>query len=149
MRWHSGGKPVRTKNVSSMLTRYVHQNKPSKQGRRRRTLLEIYSNLHYKTKLRVLVAQELKDTTPATPETKKQHAARKMAVYQRLRAQHWQQESSDVQAEVQKIYDDQEDSDRDDSSSDRDEDDEDSDDSDDDDDDEETSEKKLLGRQQK
>lgn len=72
-----------------------------------------------------------------------------MAVYQRLRAQHWQQESSDVQAEVQKIYDDQEDSDRDDSSSDRDEDDEDSDDSDDDDDDEETSEKKLLGRQQK
>lgn len=147
MRWHSGGKPVRTKNVSSMLTRYLHQSKASKQGRRRRTLLEIYSNLHYKTKLRVLVAQELKDTTPVTPETKKQHDARKMAIYQRLRAEHWQQESGDVQAEVQKIYDDQEDSDHDDSNSDRDND-SDSDDSNDDDD-EEASEKKLLGRQQK
>src|ERR1700733_16175875 len=143
MRWHSGGKPVRTKNISSMLTRYVRR-KPSKKGRRRRTLLEIYSNLHYKTKLRVLVAQELKDTTPATQETKKQHAARKMAIYQRLRAQQWEQESSDVQAEVQKIYDDQEDSDNDRNSDRSDEDD--SDDSDDDDD-EETSKKKILGRQ--
>lgn len=68
-------------------------------------MLEIYSDLYYRTKFHAQVSKELEDGTAQAPETTKQYAARKMAIYQKHRSLAWASETEEVKATVQKIYD--------------------------------------------
>jgi hypothetical protein len=67
--------------------------------------LEVYSDRYYKPKLQVLVNQQLNDDPQyASLSQKKQHA-RQLSVYLHVRADCWKNESDEIKAEIQKIFD--------------------------------------------
>lgn len=101
---------------------------------RKRTMLVIYSDLYYKKKLQPLVNAALKEEPEAL--SPQEQSSRQLKHYQRIRAECWASESSEVREEVLKIYDAEHNADEDEEENEDDEDDEDSD------------EKTLLVRQQ-
>ena len=66
-------------------------------------MLVIYSDLYYKKKIQPLVNAALESEPDSL--TQPEHASRQLGHYQRIRAQCWASESSDVREEVLKIYD--------------------------------------------
>ena len=97
-------------------------------------MLVIYSDLYYKKKLQPLVNAALKEEPEAL--SPQEQSSRQLKHYQRIRAECWASESSEVREEVLKIYDAEHNADEDEEENEDDEDDEDSD------------EKTLLVRQQ-
>ena len=71
---------------------------------RKRTKLEIYSDLYYKERFYKEVQKEIRETKPQGPETLKEAAARKLAIYQKHRACAWDSETDDIKAIVKKVY---------------------------------------------
>ena len=106
MRWHSSAKPVRTKNPRSLLACYVQKNN---QGRKKstckRTVLEVYSDLYYDSKLCDKVKEEIEKDSAYASLSQSEHLTRHMVVYCKICTKSWANESDDVKAEVQKIYD--------------------------------------------
>lgn len=97
---------MRTKNPQSLLARYLHKvNKAPKKPKRRHTLLEIYSDNYYKSKLQSLVNDELKDDPQYASLPKKKQHAHQLSVYLRIRADCWKNESDEVKTEIQKLFD--------------------------------------------
>lgn len=81
--------------------------KGPKKPKRKHTILEVYSDRYYKSKLQALVNEELKDDSEfASLPSKKKHA-HQLSVYRRIRADCWKNESDDVKAEIQEIFDDE------------------------------------------
>jgi hypothetical protein len=112
--------------------------KGSKKATRKRTLLEVYSELYYKSKLQGLVSAAVQADPEYNSLPSAGRAARHMSLYHQIRADSWATESDDVKVVVQGIYDKEH----------QDKADEDIDKDDEDEDDEEVDEKKLLQRQQ-
>ena len=80
---------------------------------RKRTILEIYSDLYYKTKFAEQVHEELTETTPDHPESKHARSARKMEIYRRWRELSWAAQDDKVKAHVQQVYNEENDTDQD------------------------------------
>lgn len=98
---------MRNKNPQNLLTRYIGNSskKGHKKPKRKHTILEVYSDRYYKSKLQVLVNEELKnDPDFASLPSKKKHA-HQLSVYRRIRAECWKNESDEVKAEIQNIFD--------------------------------------------
>ena len=98
---------MRNKNPQNLLTRYIGNSskKGHKKPKRKHTILKVYSDRYYKSKLQVLVNEELKnDPDFASLPSKKKHA-HQLSVYRRIRAECWKNESDEVKAEIQKIFD--------------------------------------------
>ena len=150
VRWHGLAKPVRTRSPRSLLSRYVRKVSNAKgkgMATRKRTILEIYSELYYDSKLRSIVKEELDSDLSYSSLTQNERSARQMTAYRKIRAEAYATESDDVKAEIQKIYD-QEHHDKDDPSHEEEEEEEDDDDNNDNDDNGRTNEKDLLQRQE-
>jgi hypothetical protein len=98
---------VRTKNPQSLLSRYIRNSakKGSKKPKRKHTILEVYSDRYYKSKLQGLVNEELKNDPEFASLAKKKQPAYQLSVYRRIRADCWKDESDDVKAEIQNIFD--------------------------------------------
>lgn len=98
---------MRTKNPQSLLTRYIHNSvkKGPKKQKRKHTILEVYSDRYYKSKLQSLVNEELKNNPEFASLSKKKKLAQRLLVYRRIRADCWKDESDEVKAEIQKIFD--------------------------------------------
>jgi hypothetical protein len=143
---------VRTKNPQDIFTRYLHKfpKKASKRSKRRHSIIEVYSDRYYKSKLQNLVNEELKDDSDYASLSQQKQKAFQFSVYLRIRADCWKNESDEVKAEIQNIFDeehgvkDEQDDENADGTDSKEDEDNDNDFSDDDDDDE----KSLLQRQQ-
>ena len=98
---------MRTKNPQSLLTRYIHKSpkKHSKNPKRKHTILEVYIDRYYKSKLQGLVNDELKNDPQFASLSQKKHPAYQLSVYRRIRADCWKDESDEVKAEIQNIFD--------------------------------------------
>ena len=98
---------MRTKNPQSLLTRYIHKSpkKHSKNPKRKHTILEVYSDRYYKSKLQGLVNDELKNDPQFASLSQKKCPAYQLSVYRRIRADCWKDESDEVKAEIQNIFD--------------------------------------------
>jgi hypothetical protein len=100
---------VRAKNPQSLLTRYHRKvasaKKGSKKPRRKHSILEIYSDHYYKLKIQDLVNEELKDDPQYASLSQKKKPAYQLSVYIRIRADCWKNESDEVKAEIQKVFD--------------------------------------------
>jgi Ran GTPase-activating protein (RanGAP) involved in mRNA processing and transport len=135
---------VRTQNPQTLLARYARKTasakKASKKSKRKHNILEVYSDNYYKSKLQGMVNEELNDDPQyaALPRNKKH--AHQLSVYLRIRANCWKNESDEVKAEIQQIFDNQGDEENEENESE----------SDDDggDDEKDDDEKALLQRQQ-
>ena len=97
---------MRTKNPQSLLSRYIHSSvkKGSKKYKRKHTILEVYSDRYYKSKLQGLVNEELKNDPEFESLSHKKKHAQQLSVYRRIRADCWKNESDEVKAEIQKIF---------------------------------------------
>jgi hypothetical protein len=104
IRWHSAARPVRTTSPRSLLARYA-RGKGRRKSTRRRTVLEVYSDLYYDSKLRNLVRNEFEQDPLHASLSQGERSARQMAVYRKIRAESWATESDEVKAEVQQVYD--------------------------------------------
>ena len=95
-----------TKNPQSLLSRYIHSSvkKGSKKYKRKHTILEVYSDRYYKSKLQGLVNEELKNDPEFESLSHKKKHAQQLSVYRRIRADCWKNESDEVKAEIQKIF---------------------------------------------
>jgi hypothetical protein len=106
---------VRTQNPQSLLTRYVRKTasakKASKKSTRKRNILEVYSDNYYKSKLQALVNEELDDDPQYAALPRNKRHAHQLSVYLRIRANCWKNESDEVKAEIQEIFDNQRDED--------------------------------------
>ena len=150
VRWHGLAKLVHTRSPHSLLSHYVRKVSNAKgkgMATRKRTILEIYSELYYDSKLRSIVKEELDSDLSYSSLTQNERSARQMTAYRKIRAEAYATESDDVKAEIQKIYN-QEHHDKDDPSHEEEEEEEDNDDNDDNDDNGRTNEKDLLQRQE-
>ena len=98
---------MRTKNPQSLLTRYIHKStkKGTKKSKRKHTILEVYSDRYYKSKLQGLVNEELKNDSEFALLSQKKRPAYRLSVYRRIRADCWKNESDEVKAEIQNIFD--------------------------------------------
>lgn len=98
---------MRTQNPQALLSRYIRKSSKngSKKPKRKHTILEIYSDHYYKSKLQALVNEELKDDPDFTSLSPKKQQAHQLSVYLRIRAESWKNESDVVKAEIQKIFD--------------------------------------------
>lgn len=106
IRWHAGSRRIRLDRVPvdtprALLDRYLVKQQ-SKSGRRR-THLEIYSDMYYKTRFHAQVSKEVADTTPPI-ESLKDSKARKLAIYKKWRANSWASETNEVKSAVQVAY---------------------------------------------
>lgn len=88
----------------ALLDRYVVKTKSK--SSRRRSHLEIYSDMYYKTRFHAQVRKEIEDTTPLH-ESAKEFKARQLTIYKKLRATSWASETDEVKAMVQVAYNDQ------------------------------------------
>ena len=70
---------------------------------RKRTMLSIYSDLYYKKKIQPLVNAAMERESKSLSQV--EHSACQLKHYQRIRAECWSSESSEVREEVLKIYD--------------------------------------------
>lgn len=142
---------MRTKDPKSLLDRYLGKTASAKKGpkktKRKRTILEVYSDYYYKSKLQGLVNEELKDIPQYASLPQKMKHSQRMSIYLRIRGDCWKNESDEVKAEIQKIFDEKNrvkaETDEDEDEIDSETEDNDNDNNDDDDD-----EKTLLRRQQ-
>jgi hypothetical protein len=102
IRWHSSGKRVHATTATVLLARYNNTKiaKPS----RKRTVIEIYSDLYYKTKFAEQVRKETEETTPDYPESKQEFSARKMNIYRKWREISWAGEDDQVKAHVHRVH---------------------------------------------
>jgi hypothetical protein len=107
IRWRIDAKPVRAKNPRTLLARYLDKSpkKGSKKSKRKHTILEVYSDRYYKSKLQNLVNEELKDDPEFASLPQKKQQAHQLSVYHRIRADCWKNESNEVRAEIQMIFD--------------------------------------------
>jgi hypothetical protein len=98
---------VRTKNPQDIFTRYLHKfpKKASKRSKRRHSIIEVYSDRYYKSKLQNLVNEELKDDSDYASLSQQKKKAYQFSVYLRIRADCWKNESDEVKAEIQNIFD--------------------------------------------
>jgi hypothetical protein len=71
---------------------------------RKKTLMELYSELYYDSKFKEDVAKEVQETKPIEDETKKQFKARRMRIYQKWRKIAWAAESEEVKEEIQTLH---------------------------------------------
>ena len=86
VRWHGLAKPVRTRSPRSLLSRYVRKVSNAKgkgMATRKRTILEIYSELYYDSKLRSIVKEELDSDLSYSSLTQNERSARQMTAYPR------------------------------------------------------------------
>lgn len=97
------------KDPQSLLARYLGKTatvtKVSKKLKRKHTIVEVYSERYYKSKLQGLVNEELKDNSQYASLPQKQQNAHQLSVYRRIRADCWKNESDEVKAEIQKLFD--------------------------------------------
>jgi hypothetical protein len=107
IRWRTDARPVRTQNPQALLSRYLRKSPKngSKKLKRKHTILEIYSDRYYKSKLQSLVNEELKDDLEYRSLSPKKQQAHKLSVYRRIRAESWENESDVVKDEIQKLFD--------------------------------------------
>jgi hypothetical protein len=70
-------------------------------------MIEVYSDLYYKTNFAEQVRKEIEETTPNYPESKQECSARKMSIYRKLREMSWAAEDDKVKAHVHQVYDDE------------------------------------------
>jgi hypothetical protein len=119
------------------------EKKGSKKSKRKNMILELYSDTYYKTKLQGLVSEELKNDPNFATLSLKMQRAQQLSVYRRIRAESWENESDEVKAEIQILFDEKNQENADGSESETKDDDNNGGFNDDDDD-----EKILLGRQQ-
>ena len=73
---------------------------------RKCTMIEVYSDLYYKTNFAEQVRKEVEETTPNYTESKQECSARKMSIYRRWRETSWDAEDDEVKAHVRQVYDD-------------------------------------------
>jgi hypothetical protein len=99
---------VRTKKPQPLFSHYLDKTasakKGSKKSKRKHTILEIYSDNYYKSKIQGLVNDEL-DNDPqyeSLPRTEK--VSRQLSIYRRIRADCWENESDEVKGEIKKIF---------------------------------------------
>jgi hypothetical protein len=100
---------VRAKSSQSVLARYLRNLASTKKGvkksKRKRTILEVYSDRYYKSNFQDLVNQELKDDPHYASLPQKKKRAHQLSVYKRIRADCWEKESDEVKAEIQDVFD--------------------------------------------
>jgi hypothetical protein len=98
---------VRTKNPKNLLSRYIHNSvkKGTKKSTRKRTIVEVYSDRYYKSKLQCLVNQELENDPGFASLSQKKKIAHQLSVYRRIRVDCWKGESDEVKAEIQALFD--------------------------------------------
>jgi hypothetical protein len=98
---------VRSKNPQNLLTRYINKSgkKGSKKPKRKHTILEVYSDQYFKSKLQGLVNEELKNDLEFASLSPKKRPSYQLSVYRRIRADCWNNESDEVKAEIQNIFD--------------------------------------------
>jgi uncharacterized membrane protein YukC len=114
-------------------------------------ILEVYSDRYYKSKLQGLVNQELRDDPQYTLLSQKKKHAHQLSVYRHIRGDCWKNESDEVKAEIQEIFDKKHGVKAEDENADGNKSEEvdgDGDDDDDDDNDDDDNEKALLRKQQ-
>ena len=99
---------MRTKKPQPLFTHYLNKTasvkKGSKKSKWKHTILEIYSDHYYKSKIQGLVNDEL-DNDPqyeSLPQMKK--VSLQLSVYRRIRADCWENKSDEVRAEIMKIF---------------------------------------------
>jgi hypothetical protein len=92
-----------------LLTRYLRKVVSTKSNgkafKRKPQILEIYSERYFKSNIQDLVNQEVKDDPHYASLPRKEQQARRLSTYLRIRADCWDNESDEVKAEIQKIYD--------------------------------------------
>ena len=143
---------MRTKDPKSLLDRYLSKTASAKKGskktKRKRTILEVYSDYYYKSKLQGLVNEELKGIPQYASLPQKMKHSQRMSVYLRIRGDCWKNESDEVKAEIQKIFDEKNRVKAETDEEDEDEIDSETEDNDNDNNDDDDDEKTLLQRQQ-
>jgi len=98
---------VRNKSPQVLLARYLNKfpKKGTKKSKRKHTILEVYSDRYYKSKLQGLVNDELKNDQEFQSLPQKKQQAYQLSAYRRIRADCWKNESDEVKAEIQSIFD--------------------------------------------
>ena len=106
VRWRTDTKPVRTKNPQILLTHYINNSakKCSKKSKWKHTILKVYSDHYYKSKIQGLVNEELKNDAEFASLSQKKHHAYQLSVYQCIHANCWKNESDEVKDEIQNIF---------------------------------------------
>ena len=94
---------MRATTGTALLARYNNSKTKTKPGRKR-TIVEIYSDLYYKTRFAEQVHEEIEETTPDYPESKQEYSAQKMSIYRKWRGISWDAEDDEVKAHVHQVY---------------------------------------------
>ena len=99
---------MRPTTGTSLLARYKKVTKQT----RKRTILEIYSDLYYKTAFAEQVNKEFMETAPDYPESKQDRSARQLEIYRKWREMSWAAQDDKVKAHVQQVYNEEHDTDQ-------------------------------------
>lgn len=99
---------MRTKKTQPLFSHYLDKTASTKKGpkksKRKHTILEIYSDHYYKSKIQGLVNDELDNDLQYESLSRTEKVSRQLSIYRRIRAECWENESDEVRAKIRKIF---------------------------------------------